>query len=161
MKTLYIVRHAKSSWSQSGLSDFERPLNDRGNRDKKTMGKRLADQHVEIDLIISSSAKRTTQTTYGLVKEMNFDSSNISFFDELYHAGVSVLLNTVCKTPDSVSKLMLVGHNPGVSSFCGYLCGFLTDFPTLGIVKINFEIDSWEEVSAETGVLEWYDYPKK
>lgn len=161
MKTLYLVRHAKSSWSQTELPDFDRPLNDRGNRDKKTMGNRLAEQKVEIDLVLSSSAKRTIQTTHGLAKELDINSDIITFLDELYHSNIPTLLETICSAPNCVNKLMVVAHNPGVSNLCDYLCDFAVNFPTLGVAKINFETDSWEEVSAGTGMLDWYDYPKK
>ena len=161
MKTLYLVRHAKSSWNRADLTDFERPLNERGNKDKTTMGKRLVENNVNIDLLLSSSAKRTRQTTLGLVKELNIEADSIVYLDELYHPNIDRLLNSVCTAPNCVEELMVVAHNPGVSNFCDYLCGFSTDFPTLGIAKINFETDSWEEISSGTGMLEWYEYPKK
>lgn len=161
MKQLYLVRHAKSDWADPRLSDFERPLNERGNKDKTTMGKRLKNKLVEIDCFISSSAKRTTQTSIALAKEINFPTSGIQFEKELYHASPVTQLSFINAVDNEHDQLMLVGHNPGISLLCDYLCNYSIDFPTLGIAKITFETDSWEEISTQTGILEWFDFPKK
>jgi phosphohistidine phosphatase len=161
MKYLFLVRHAKSDWANIGLSDFERPLNERGNRDKGIMGKRLKEKSIELDSFISSSAKRTTQTSMALAKEMNFPTREIKFSKEIYHASLSVMLSFINKTENKNNTIMLVGHNPGISMLCDYLCNYSVDFPTLGIAKICFETEDWREVSAQTGTLEWFDFPKK
>ena len=161
MKHLFLVRHAKSDWGNPGLTDFERPLNERGNRDKKTMGERMKQKLVEIDCFVSSSAKRTTQTSMALAKELGYPTQEIQFFDEIYHASPSVMLDFINKTDNKHDSLMLVGHNPGISMLCDYLCNFSVDFPTLGIAKISFETNDWMEISAQTGTLEWFDFPKK
>jgi phosphohistidine phosphatase len=160
MKTLYLVRHAKSSWNDPSMLDYERPLDDRGNSDKKTMAIRLKEKEIRIDYLLSSSAKRTTQTTYGLLKELTLDSQQVEFTKALYHASASDMLNEINKVSDMGSNLMLVGHNPGISNLCDYLCDYLTDFPTLGIAKIVFNLESWQEISRGSGTLEWFDYPK-
>lgn len=161
MKNLFLVRHAKSDWKNIGLTDFERPLNERGNRDKKAMGERLKKKSVLFESFISSSAKRTTQTSLALAKSINFPTNKIEFFEELYHASPSVMLSFINKTDNKTSNLMMVGHNPGVSLLCDYLCNYSIDFPTLGMAKISFETENWMEVSAQTGTLEWFDFPKK
>lgn len=161
MKYLYLVRHAKSDWKNIGLSDFERPLNERGNTDKKTMGKRLKEKSIKLDSFISSSAKRTTQTSIALAKEIDYSTKEIKFFEELYHASPSVMLSIINKTDIENNNLLLVGHNPGISMLCDYLCNYSVDFPTLGIAKISFETEDWMEVSTQTGTLEWFDFPKK
>lgn len=161
MKHLFLVRHAKSDWGNPGLTDFERPLNERGNRDKKTMGKRLRNKSIEISSFISSSAKRTNQTSMALAKEIEFNTQDIQFFEELYHSSPSVMLSFINKTKNEHNNLMLVGHNPGISMLCDYLCNYSVDFPTLGIAKITFQTEDWMEVSTQTGTLEWFDFPKK
>tara|TARA_B110000977_G_scaffold54218_1_gene73814 strand:- start:18 stop:524 length:507 start_codon:yes stop_codon:yes gene_type:complete len=161
MKYLFLVRHAKSDWANLGLSDFERPLNERGNKDKTIMGKRLKEKSIELDSFISSSAKRTTQTSMALAKEMSFPTQEIKFFKEIYHASPSEMLSFINKTENKNNNLMLVGHNPGISMLCDYLCNYSVDFPTLGIAKISFETEDWMEISAQTGTLEWFDFPKK
>lgn len=160
MKTLYLVRHAKSSWKDASLSDFERPLNDRGNSDKKTMANRLKEKQTSIDCILSSSSKRTRQTTKGLIEGIQIDHSKIEFNENLYHASVLDMLKEINKISDTVDVLMVIGHNPGTSNLCDYLTDYFTDFPTLGIAKITFEFDSWKEISRGTGSVEWFDYPK-
>ncbi len=160
MKTLYLVRHAKSSWNNASLSDFERPLNDRGNADKKVMAKRLKEKETELDFILSSSAKRTSQTTYAIKEELSISSENIKFSDNLYHASLVNMLSETNSVSDDNDIIMLVGHNPGMSNLCDYLCDYFVDFPTLGIAKITFELDSWQEISRGTGTLEWFDFPK-
>jgi phosphohistidine phosphatase len=161
MKHLFLVRHAKSDWGNLVLSDFERPLNERGNRDKIIMGKRLKEKSIKLDSFISSSAIRTTQTSMALANEMNFPAQKIHFSEEIYHASPSVMLSFINKTEDENNHLMLVGHNPGISMLCDYLCNYSIDFPTLGVAKISFETDRWLEVSAQMGTLEWFDFPKK
>lgn len=161
MKYLFLVRHAKSDWGNDGLPDFDRPLNERGNKDKGIMGKRLKEKSIELDSFISSSAKRTTQTSIALAKEMSFLTQEVKFFKEIYHASPSVMLSFINKTENKNNNLMLVGHNPGISVLCDYLCNYSVDFPTLGIAKISFETEDWKEVSAQTGILEWFDFPKK
>ena len=160
MKQLFLVRHAKSSWGNPKLSDFDRPLNERGNKDKVVMGERLKNRLVKVDLIISSTAKRTTQTSIALAKGIEYPTNKIEFMDEIYHASPSAMLSVINRTNNEIEDLVLVGHNPGISMLCDYLCNYSVDFPTLGVAKISFETNDWQEVFGETGTLEWFDYPK-
>lgn len=160
MKTLYLIRHAKSSWSNASLSDFDRPLNERGKHDAVTMGDRLLKQNILPDCIISSSSKRTKKTAKRITKALNFKFSNVQFKDELYHANHLTLMKTLCEVQDKYNSIFIIGHNPGISNFCDYLTHQAIDFPTTGIAKITFEVDSWMEITSGYGVLEWFDYPK-
>ena len=160
MKTLYIVRHAKSSWSENKVIDYNRSLNERGKKDIKTMGQRLVDRQVKIDKILGSASKRTTATARGLNKFLGLPTNKIELSSQLYHSDVSVLLHQVCQTSDECHNLMLVAHNPGVSDFCDYLTELEFYFPTLGMAKVLFEADSWREISKSTGTVEWIDFPK-
>ncbi len=161
MKNLILVRHAKSSWSKTDLSDFERPLNERGNRDKTTMGERLMNRNESIEKIISSSAKRTTQTSIALAKAIDYSTGDIQFEDAIYHSSVSTMMQFINDVDNSIETIMLVAHNPGISMLCDYLCGEFFEFPTLGMTKITFDTDDWQEVFRDTGSLKWVDYPKK
>ncbi len=160
MKNLIPVRHSKSSWSKTDLSDFERPLNERGNRDKITMGARLEKRNESIEKVISSSAKRTTQTSIALVKAINYTISDIQFEDTIYHSSVTIMMQFINDVDNSIDTMMLVAHNPGISMLCDYLCGDFFEFPTLGMVKITFDTQDWQEIFRDTGSLEWVDYPK-
>lgn len=161
MKNLILVRHAKSSWNNATISDFERPLNERGNRDKTIMGERLKERDDTIQKIVSSSAKRTTQTSIALAKAIDYSTADIQYEDAIYHSSVTTMMQFINEMDNSVDTLMLVAHNPGISMLCDYLCGNLFDFPTLGITKISFDTKDWQEVFRDTGSLEWVDYPKK
>ncbi len=160
MKTLYLIRHAKSSWSNSGLTDFDRPLNERGKRDAIKMGERLLQNKVMPNCVISSSAKRTKKTAKRITKVLGFSYSKIDFRKELYHSGYNTLVNCLTSINDSNDSCFIIAHNPGVSNFCDYLTHHAIDFPTCGIAKITFEVDSWMEVTSGAGILEWFDYPK-
>lgn len=129
MKTLYLVRHAKSSWNQNNVLDFDRPLNERGKNDVKVMAKRLKKREVKVGRILASSSKRTSSTTFGLNRTFELGSSHMEFRQDLYHANVSVLLHRICQTQDDCDELMLVGHNPGVSELCDYLTDIEFIFP--------------------------------
>lgn len=159
MKTLYLVRHAKSSWSNASLADYDRPLNERGKRDVITMGKRLKERGVMPSLILSSAAKRTTKTAKALAKEMGYDKE-ITFKKNLYHASILDNLKELSKIDEAYKSIMLVGHNPTASEFCDYLTGNLFHFPTCSIAEISLEIDSWDEITKGIGTLVFYDYPK-
>lgn len=160
MKTLYLIRHAKSNWDNTGLSDFDRPLNERGKVDAVKMGERLLQKKVMPDCIISSSAKRTKKTAKRITKVLNFDYSQIEFREELYHSDYDVLMKCLTTIKDNNDSAFIIVHNPGISNFCDYITHHAINFPTCGIAKITFEVDSWHEITSGSGVLSWFDYPK-
>lgn len=160
MKTLYLIRHAKSSWGDVNLQDYDRPLNNRGKRDVIDMGKRLNERNVQPSLIVASSAKRTRKTAIAIGKEIGYAKDRIELKKELYHCMIFEMLKVVNSFDNKHETAMLVGHNPTTSSFCDYLTGNYHEFPTCAIARIDFEIDSWLEVSKDLGQLVWYDFPK-
>lgn len=160
MKTLYVIRHAKSSWKNTSQTDFERPLNDRGKRDVLEMGNRLVSKRISPDCIIASAAVRTTKTSRKLAKQINFPGKEIQFNDDLYLCSTKTVLGVVNNISDKHQSVFIVGHNPTMSDFCDYLTGVIHPFPTLAIAKIEFDIDSWQMVSGGTGDLKWIDFPK-
>ena len=153
MKTLYLMRHAKSSWKESDLADFDRPLNERGRRAAPFMGKVIAERGMSIDRIASSTAKRARRTAK-LFKEAAAITSELVLDDRIYEASPSTLLYVVSETDDQVDSLMLVGHNPGMEGTIRVLTGEAEPMPTAAIAIINLEIDSWKEISAGTGKLQ-------
>lgn len=161
MKTLYLVRHAKSSWSEIGLSDRQRPLNKRGMKNAPEMGQRLAAAGVCPDKIISSPAKRAYSTASYLAEAMGFKVKAIVKNDQLYFDGLSAMLNIIQRTDDETESLMLVAHNPDMTSLMNALCGYQVDnMPTCAIATIEFD-SSWNDVEFDSGKLVSYDYPKK
>lgn len=161
MKSLLLNRHAKSSWDNPQYSDFDRPLNDRGERDAPVMAQRLITKQQPIDLILSSPAVRALTTAQVFAEALNIPSDQIRKVDGIYLASTRSLLNIINGLADEFDRVILFGHNPGITDFANYLADAqIGNMPTCGIVKINFDTDHWSHVSAGTGVLKFFDYPK-
>ncbi|MBT3206667.1 MAG: histidine phosphatase family protein [Gammaproteobacteria bacterium] len=161
MKTLYLVRHAKSSWKDKSLSDIQRPLNKRGFRSAPDMGERLKKADVEIDLIVSSPAIRAITTATILADAIGYDSRYITQDDRLYFEGQVSMFDIIRKTKSHYKSLMIVGHNPDMTSLLNKLCGYQTvNMPTCAIARIQFDM-AWSEVIDHCGNLQSYDFPKK
>jgi len=161
MKTIFLFRHAKSDWNNPNLSDFERPLNKRGINDLPLMTDRLLKKNTPIEHLFSSSAARTMATSKGYASGLKLKSSQVSYHKQLYHASVRDLLHFVNEVNDHLSCIGLVGHNPGLTDFCDYLCDDAVYMPTCSFIKIELDINGWKEVSASLGRLIYFEYPKK
>lgn len=162
MKTLYLVRHAKSSWKYPELTDFDRPLNKRGKRDAPEMGRRLKDRDIMPDLMLSSPANRALTTCREIARQIDFPKGSIQTDHGIYHAGTRTLLDITRKTPDSIESLMMFGHNPGFTDFANQLAGTdIFNIPTCGIFACSFDVDHWQDVAEGKGRMVFYDYPKK
>jgi len=160
MKKLVIIRHAKSDWEDSSLDDYDRPLNKRGLCDAPFMGEYLHDKGLKPDLIMSSPAVRAVNTAELIAKEINYDKI-ISPNQYIYEAFVNTLQDIVSFIHDDNDTVFLVGHNPGVSALAYTLCDLKENLPTCAIVEIDFDCDSWMEVSKGNSTLVSYDFPKK
>ncbi len=163
MKILYLVRHAKSSWDDPSLDDFDRPLNKRGKEDAPTMGKRLKGLEILPDLIISSPAARAAKTANKIAKQLGYSKKKISWLDSLYHASSQELLRIVQSTSPAVEMLMLFGHNPGLTDFANGLGDEkVENIATTGVYALQLEVNDWQQVKAnhQAKVL-FYEYPKK
>ncbi len=145
MKTLYVLRHAKSSWNDESLSDFERPLNERGKKAAPFMGEFMKKNDFAPDLIISSPAERAKQTAELVKKAANFEAE-IRFNEKIYEASPLRLLEVVSQTDASAKTLMLVGHNPGFEGLVRVLAGENARMPTAALAVLDLEIDDWAEV---------------
>ena len=162
MKKLFLIRHAKSSWKDNGLADFDRPLNKRGKRDAPFMGKILKEEGIKPDLIITSPAKRTCTTARVLAQKLDYPKEKINSDETVYEASPGELIKLVNAIPSEHEVVMLIGHNPGLTQLSNLLTGkYLENIPTTGIVEINFNVNSWEEITVNTGKLKSFEYPKK
>ena len=162
MKVLYVVRHAKSSWENTDLSDFERPLNERGEKDAPRMGKRLKERGVLPDIIYASPAIRAWTTAVTIAKILGYDAQGIQSERKLYHADENVLLQSVRHISESIDSVMMVGHNPGLTEFVNDLLeDNIENIPTAGVVAAQLRIDSWKKADWKCGELVFFDFPKK
>ncbi|MBS1573825.1 MAG: histidine phosphatase family protein, partial [Bacteroidetes bacterium] len=127
MKTLLLIRHAKSSWDDLAMSDFERPLNDRGKRDAPMMARRLTDKKIAIDFFVSSPAKRAKKTAIFFAKEYGVEENDIVFKTELYAAPKDVFYEVIEKLDNSSSHVALFSHNPGITDFANSLTNVRAD----------------------------------
>ena len=160
MKTLYLIRHAKSSWKEMNIRDKERPLNQRGKRDAPVMGKLLKKMNIKPDLIISSPAVRALTTAKFIAKEIEYPKSEIVIVENFYMADSIELSDEVSKSDDKYKNIMLFGHNPGITDLLNLLCKENID-NTCSIACIQFEIDSWGEIKSKKGKLVFFEFPKK
>lgn len=162
MKTLYLIRHAKSAWDEIGISDFERDLNKRGRRDLPFMAERLKHFGVLPDLILCSPAKRAKKTAKCIAKTISYDKEKIQYEDSLYdstYQSYRYLLDTI---DDSIDSVFIVAHNPTLTEMGERLSGaILTNIPTCSIVCIEFDVKSFRDIKEEGGKIIFFDYPKK
>lgn len=161
MKTLYLVRHAKSSWDNPNLSDFERPLNRRGELDAPEMGKRLADRGIKPDLMITSPAVRAAMTCEAIAKALLYPLDEIEREKAIYHAGEETILRVIHGVNEHIRHLMVFGHNPGITDFANALTnGSIENIPTCGVFACNFEVNHWSDANLGKAKFLFYDFPK-
>ncbi len=161
MKILTLVRHAKSSWEDSKLSDRERPLNKRGEHDAPMMGKRIVAAGIRPSLILSSPAARAWTTAKIIAQEIGYPREFLQRENSLYLASLDNIIDVLVAQDAEFTSVVIVGHNPGLTTFANYLSPGLTDnLPTAGVVSVGFEQDDWDLHTAPKTELLTYDYPK-
>jgi len=161
MKILLLVRHAKSSWDDPSLSDFDRPLNERGKSDAPVMAHRLIDNKVKVDAFISSPAKRASRTARVFAKEYKRKKGDIIYKTELYGAGESEIFDVIEKTDDKFDTIALFSHNPGLTDFANQLTETKIDnIPTCGVFGVKSNADSWTDFKKAKKEFWFFDYPK-
>ena len=153
MKTLFLMRHAKSSWENADLADFDRPLNAQGEIEATFIGETIRQQKFQIDLIISSPAERAKQTAF-LIKKHAQITSEIVFDDKIYEASPHALLRIVSELNEDKNFVLLIGHNPGFENLIKILTGKIEPMPTATLAVINLQIGNWSETTAGCGQLE-------
>jgi phosphohistidine phosphatase len=162
MKTLYIVRHAKSSWDNPMIADFKRPLNERGLKDAPRMGKRLKEKAIHPNAMITSPAVRAIETCKAIASAIQFSQENIMQEAQLYHASAEAILNVIRRSSAKTGSQMLFGHNPGLTDFVNMMCpnADIENIPTCGVVGISFHTDAWIDISDKNSEVLFFDYPK-
>src|ERR1043165_4364395 len=162
-RRLVLVRHAKSSWANPLQSDFDRPLNERGEHDAPMMGERLKKAGIIPDLIISSTAKRASQTAKKVAKGVGYDTDKIEWREDLYHCVPSVFEELIYDVDDSVNTLFIVAHNPGISEFAASLDDkkAIHHMPTCAVAGFAADIERWTDFSLATKKTFLYDTPKQ
>jgi phosphohistidine phosphatase len=160
MKTLYVLRHAKSDWGDESLPDFDRPLNHRGNKAAKAIGHEMAARRIHPDLVITSPAVRAKETVERMLHGYGEDLP-VTEDRRIYEAATGALIEVVRNAPEDADRLMMVGHNPGLQELVVALSepSALREeagqkFPTGALAEIRFSIDRWSELAPGTGQLE-------
>ncbi|MEO7523562.1 MAG: histidine phosphatase family protein, partial [Ferruginibacter sp.] len=161
-KYLYITRHAKSSWVDFAKPDFDRPLNDRGNRDAPQMAKRLLKRDVQIDAFVSSPAKRAKATCKHFCVEFKADIDKIIFMDKLYQASLEVFYEVIHALDDKYMSVAIFSHNPGITDLVNSLCENVRvdNMPTCGVFAIEINIKKWKDFKSKNNQYVFFDYPK-
>ena len=160
MKTLYLLRHAKSSWKDPEQQDFDRPLNGRGREAAPLVGRLIRRRNLRVDLLLSSPAERARQTA-ALVKESAGLSAELLFDERIYEADAARLLEVVTQSAGPADALMLVGHNPGLEELLTFLTGEERSLPTAALACVALDVEKWGKVRARAGRLEWLVRPKE
>lgn len=159
MKTLYVLRHAKSSWENTDLADFDRPLNDRGRTAAPFMGEVMRDNEFVPEVILSSPAIRARDTAH-LVKEAAGLAAEIVHKDRIYEASPHTLQYIAASIDDRFDSAMIVGHNPGMEGFVRLLTGKLEPMPTAALAVIDLDISDWAQINDVPGMLRRIIRPK-
>jgi phosphohistidine phosphatase len=161
MRRLTLLRHGKSSWDHPGLDDHDRPLNPRGKRDAPAMGKLLRKQDYRPQIIISSTAKRARTTAALFAAELGIDAGQIHESEALYLASPADMLTVADELAQDKSDILLVGHNPGMTSLANQASDVrLDNLPTCGIISIVGPAKSWSSLLSQPGRADWCLLPK-
>lgn len=159
MKTLYLIRHAKSSWAFD-LADHDRPLGKRGRKDVYKMGSHLAIYQPKPEVLISSTASRAFYTALFICDQMKIDEGKIHLAKDLFHAGVFEIIRVIQKAPEC-NVLAIFGHNPGFTSATNALANtHINNIPTCGVVGISFDVKKWSDIREGVGKQLFFYYPK-
>lgn len=162
MRSVLMIRHAKSSWDDISVSDFDRTLNERGKHDAPKMAKLLFDREIPIDSFISSPAKRARKTAAYFAKQYGYDVDQIVLNDALYQAEMETFYRVIEHANDAWSHLALFSHNPGITDFVNTLTTTIKvdDIPTCGIFAITSDIAHWSEFRSASKNFLFFDYPR-
>jgi phosphohistidine phosphatase len=160
MKTLLIIRHAKSSWDNIHTPDIERPLNDRGKKDAPAMAKRIRKAGVKVDRLVSSPAERARHTAQLFARELEIKENDIVILNELYHAQPAIFQQVIRQLDDSDDTVAIFSHNPGITAFVNSLgAAKLDNMPTCGVFAVKSE-KPWSDFFDADPEFLFFDYPK-
>ena len=155
MRKLIILRHGKSSWSNSDLNDFDRPLTERGEKNAVAMGEFIAQKNGTPDLVLSSSAKRACDTAALASSTMGYAQEKIETDSELYLANVGEILKSISRVSANINFCVLVGHNPGLTDLVNYFGLKLDNLPTASAVCLEFDSLTWQNISPKNAHFQW------
>jgi phosphohistidine phosphatase len=167
MKMLYLLRHAKSSWDEPALPDFQRPLAERGRKAAPQMGDYLESEGLTPDAVLCSGARRAVETWQSIAP--HFPDARVQIDDTLYMASPDAMLSWLQRLPDDVSSVLMVGHNPGFEELAQQLAGdgkkkalkrIRKKYPTAALAVIQFQTDDWAGIGSASGYLERFVRPK-
>lgn len=160
-KRIVIIRHGKSDWADSGMTDFERPLNHRGHKNALEMAERLSRKELIPQLIVSSPAKRAITTAQHFSEVWNMPKGDIQQEPAIYEANTTALLQVLNGIDNKYDFIALFGHNPGLTDFSNFLAdAHIYNISTAGTVIIDFPFEDWAMISYHTGSLVSFDFPK-
>ena len=160
MKTLFLLRHAKSDWSDEDLADFERPLNKRGRKSAPLVGSMMVSKGLQPDVIISSPAVRARQTAE-FVHNIAAPTSPLILYPGIYEASSSILVGIIAEIDDKNGSAMIVGHNPGMEGLLTFLTRRTEPMPTAALAVIDLKTNSWSEILGGKGHLVSLFRPKE
>ena len=161
MKTLILIRHAKSSWDTAGLSDFDRPLNERGKKDAPEMAERLKEKGIKVDQFVSSPAKRARKTAKYFAEVFGQSKDDILLVDVLYAANISIFRKVVGELENKNDVVALFSHNPDITEYAASLTNVkVDDMPTCAMFALQIETDKWKNFEEAEKKFLFFDYPK-
>ena len=161
MKVITLVRHAKSSWSDGKLTDRQRPLNSRGERDAPLMGQRISEHGIRPSLIVTSPAARAWSTAKIIAQSIDYPLEFLQRENRLYLASPDEIMDVIVAQDTSFNSMMLVGHNPGLTEFANFLVpGLTSNLQTAGVVSVQLDTEDWSLYERPAAELLVYDYPK-
>jgi phosphohistidine phosphatase len=161
VKTLLLIRHAKSSWDDPGLSDYERPLNERGKKDAPAMAERLYERGIKVDAFVTSPARRARKTAEQFAKQYKKEKNDLQLKTELYMAGDDTFYNVISRLNDDDDCVALFSHNPGLTDFANELTDARIDnIPTCGIFAVSIDAKKWNKFREAKKKFLFFDYPK-
>lgn len=162
MRTLYLVRHAKSSWEHPGLRDFDRPLNERGQKDAPRMAQMLVKEGIKPDFLISSPAKRAIGTAIAFAETFGFSAEDVQREPNIYEAFPQEILRIISELPDTATCIMLFGHNPTMTEVANQFTeDFIDNVPTCGVVKISSNAENWQSFYEGNSKITACYFPKE
>lgn len=161
MKTVVLIRHAKSSWGDPSVIDFERPLNERGKKDAPIMAGRMKERKIQPDLFISSPAKRAKKTAKLFTEVFKAGEKDIVYKSELYHPDPTTFYEVIEATDNNIATIAVFSHNPGITYFVNELTEVkIDDMPTCSIFALEADCSKWKDFRKAKKKFLFFDYPK-
>ncbi len=162
MKQLIIARHAKSSWDDFSVADHERPILEKGKRKSEKIAAALKQKGIQPDLIVSSTAKRAKETAAILANGLGYPIDKIRYEKTIYHADIDDIFNELFSLDNSISTVMVVGHNPTLTDMVNHFSKTMIDnLPTSAVALITFKTDKWEETGLAKFKLKFILRPRE